>query len=67
MDVSSISGSVYASAEETKSTWTKQQVAQLKDLVEQNMSLAQISQQMKRPQTAIKLEAAALGLNLNLK
>jgi hypothetical protein len=67
MAISSISGTVYTSLAQAQTIWTKQQVTQLKTLVNQNMSLDEIAQRLKRRPDAIKVEAAALGLNLKTK
>lgn len=67
MAISGISGTVYTSLAQAQTIWTKQQVTQLKTLVNQNMSLDEIAQRLKRPPVAIKLEAAELGLNLKTK
>jgi hypothetical protein len=67
MEISSISRTVNTSSAESLAIWTKQQVTELKTLANQNMSLDEIAQRLKRPPAAVKLEAAALGLNLNSK
>jgi hypothetical protein len=67
MAISSISGTVYTSSAESLEIWTKQQVAQLKIFVNQDVPLDEIALRLKRTPAAIKLEAAVLGLNLNTK
>ena len=67
MAISRISGMVSMSSVESQTIWTKQQVAQLKTFVNQDMSLDEIAQRLKRSYAAIKLEAATLGLSLNTK
>ena len=67
MVIGSISGTVNSLMVESQTIWTKQQVTQLKTLVDQGMPSDQIALRLKRPLSAIKLEAAALGLNLKAK
>jgi hypothetical protein len=67
MAISSISGTVYTSSAESQTSWTKQQVAQLKALVNQDLPIDEIAQRLKRSPAAIKFEAATLGLSLDTK
>jgi hypothetical protein len=67
MRTDSISATTNTASVELQTIWTKQQVTQLKTLVQQGMPSDQIAMRLKRPLSAIKLEAAALGLNLNSK
>ncbi len=68
MRIDSIGGTTNtSSAVSQHPTWTKQQTAQLKDLVNQGLSLDEIAQRLKRTAMAIKLKAAVLGLNLSAK
>ena len=64
MAITSISGTVYTSSVEPQATWTEQQLALLKTLVDQDEPLEEIALMLKRSPAAIKLEAAALGLSL---
>jgi len=67
MAISSISRTVYTSSAESQASWTKQQVEELKTLVNQNMPIDDIAQRLKRSPAAIKFEAEALGLSLDTK
>jgi hypothetical protein len=67
MAVTSISGTVYTSSAETQTVWSEQQLTLLKSLLSQNEPLDEIAVMLKRSPAAIKLEAAALGLNVKTK
>lgn len=67
MAVSRILGTAYTLSAESQTSWTKQQVTQLKTLVTQNIPIDEIAQRLKRSPAAVKFEAAALGLSLNTK
>jgi len=68
MAISSISGTGYTSSSaNSQTTWTNQQLAQLQTYVKQHLSVNEIAQKLNRPVSAVRAEAAALGLNLNSK
>jgi DNA-binding NarL/FixJ family response regulator len=67
MNVSNISGTAYSSSDALQSSWSNQQLTQLKSLVDRGLPLDQIALELKRSPAAIKLEVAALGLNLGTK
>jgi hypothetical protein len=65
MQINSISTNT--SSTEQQPSWTKQQIDQLKTLLDQNLPLDQIALRLKRSPVGIKFEAAALGLKLKTK
>ena len=67
MAINSVSGTVYRSLAESQTTWTQQQVTQLKTLVSQDMFLDEIFQRLKRPPAAMRFESPPLGLSLKTK
>ncbi|GEM_PF-2870736 len=68
MAISSISGTGYTSSSaNSQTTWTNQQLAQLQTYVKQHLSVNEIAHKLNRPVSAVRAEAAALGLNLNSK
>jgi predicted DNA-binding protein YlxM (UPF0122 family) len=68
MAISSISGVGYtSSSESSQTTWTNQQVAQLQNYARQHMSVNEIANKLNRSVSAVRSEAASLGLNLNSK
>ncbi|MGA2400904.1 MAG: hypothetical protein ABSG91_04250 [Syntrophobacteraceae bacterium] len=67
MAISGISATSYTSSVTSQTAWTNQQLSQLKNLVAQGQPLNVIAQRMGLSVSAIKQEAATLGLNLNTK
>lgn len=65
MAISGISGVGYTSSSTgSETTWTTKQLAQLQNYAQQHMSVNEIANKMNRPVSAVRAEAAALGLNL---
>jgi hypothetical protein len=67
MAISSISATGSTSSANSQSNWSTQQLAQLKNYVQQNMSVNEIANKLNRPVAAVRSEAAALGLKLQSK
>lgn len=65
MAISGVSGTGFtSSATNSQSSWSTKQLAQLQSYAQQHMSANEIANKMNRPASAVKAEAAALGLNL---
>jgi hypothetical protein len=68
MQTSTISGMGYtSSAADSLAVWTPLQLTQLQTYVEQRMSVNEIAQKLNRSVSAVRIQATALGLNLNSK
>ena len=68
MAITSFSGIGYkAPATDSQTAWSFAQSRQLQLYVEQRLSVNEICQKMNRSVTAVRLQAEALGLNLNPK
>ncbi len=67
MEISRISGTGYfsSSSAASQTIWSSQQLAELQSYVQQHMSVNEIAIKLNRPVSAVKAEAAALGLNLD--
>jgi DNA-binding NarL/FixJ family response regulator len=67
MEITSIAGTANTSLAGSQTTWTSQQVIQLRTLVSEGTPVEQIAARLNFTPSAIKLKASALGLNIDAK